>query len=232
MLLCPPQYPVTVTSCYEWWRDSFWISFICRIIFSFGAPHSVWWSIGTQLMQINGLGNFHVQSRSLLAFISECRTLDSRIHFPGIHMIRNKHHHQTITHTSHFPEKRKISMCHSCFHRLHAKQHNACYRNEYRKINHICFLFGTALSAWKIVSQNSAREPGIQHCSPLVNSKMAKPHCFRNWGSKPWCLLAKWLDTAQGSTELCIFEHSYSAHLYHSTMEAVFTFELVKLLLT
>lgn len=59
------------------------------------------------------------------------RILGSHTHFPGILMIKTKHHHhhQTLTHTSHFPEKREISICHSCFHRLHAREHNACYRN-------------------------------------------------------------------------------------------------------
>lgn len=79
------------------------------------------------------------------------------------------------------------------------------------KNNHICFLFVTAVKAWKNLSQNSARrEPSLQHCSPLANSKVARPHLSRNRGSKPWCLSAKWVDAEQGSTELCTFQHGYS----------------------
>ena len=73
----------------------------------------------------------HAEHKPVVFHIQADRTLDSHTHFPGILMIKNKHqhNHQPLTHISHFPEKREINMCRSCFHRLHAREHNACYRN-------------------------------------------------------------------------------------------------------
>lgn len=72
----------------------------------------------------------HSEHKPVVFHIQVNRTLGSQTNFPGILMIKNKHHHpQTLTHTSHFPEKREISMCYSCFHRLYAREHNACYRS-------------------------------------------------------------------------------------------------------
>lgn len=154
----------------------------------------------------------HTEHESVVFHIQVDRTLNNHTHFPGILMIENKHHHQILTQIS-FPQKEELSMCCSCFHRLHAREHNACYRNQWKK-HHICFLFVTAFKDWENLSQNSAREPSLQHCSPLANSKAARPHHSRNQDSEPWCLSAKWVDTEQRNTELCIFHCAQSNPVY------------------